>query len=87
VIYNGTCKLLKSFGLGDLLMPNELGRVRRSVWHVRFSERAPKRKAVAWPEDDDFAFRGRGGRTLRIALVNPIILGARWSRADPIPLS
>lgn len=74
LIFDGSFRLLKSFGLGDLLTPEELGQVRRTVSHLHFSERDPARDAEAWLMGDTFAFRALGGRTVRVALADPKIL-------------
>jgi len=74
LIYDRNFRLLKSFGLGDLLTPDELNRVGLSISHIRFTEIDPERKTSAWLERGVFAFRATGGRTVRIELAEPKIL-------------
>jgi hypothetical protein len=75
LVYDRNFRLLKSFGLDELLTPDELGRVGFSVSHAHgVSAFDPERKADAWLEGGTFAFRTNGGRTVRIELAEPKVL-------------
>jgi hypothetical protein len=75
LIYDRNFRLLKSFDLKELLTRDELGRVGFSISHTHgVSAFDPKRKADAWLEGGDFAFRTNSGRTVRIELAEPKVL-------------
>ncbi len=86
LVYDRSFNFLKAFSPAELLTPDELGRMTRSISHLRFAERDAQRKAYGWVEGDTFSFRAVGGRIVRIAISDPRILGdteARPLAPDP----
>lgn len=82
LVYDRNFRLLKSFGLDELLTPDELGRVTFSISHAQgVSAYDRERKADAWLESGNFAFRTNSGRTVRIELAEPKVLDPPATRA------
>jgi hypothetical protein len=74
LIYDRNFRLLKSFGLDEMLTPDELNLVARSISHIHFTESDRQRKTNAWLERGVFNFCAKGGRTVRIDVAEPKIL-------------
>lgn len=79
LVYDRRLELLRGFGLVDLLMTEERGRVTTSISHINFMGSPPDRRPPSFglePGGEVFMFYAPGGRKVRVGLAKPEVLGA-----------